>query len=85
MTGALQGYETENGGTGNNGNEDSESGKEESGNSGSENTGSITNNNHLNSGQPQTGDSTNIMMFVVLILLSGLTVVRMKKINNSLK
>ena len=76
---------SENGGSGDNGSEnggsgDNGSGSENGGNgdngNGSSNDGNITNNNHVNSEQPQTGDSTNIMMFVVLILLSGLTVVR---------
>ena len=42
---------------------------------GSSNDGNITNNNHVNSEQSWIGDSTDIMMFVVLILLRGLTVI----------
>ena len=67
-------YEAGNGGSGDNENGSENGGSGDNGN-GSSNDGNITNNNHVNSEQPQTGDSTNIMMFVVLILLRGLTVI----------
>lgn len=77
-------YETGNNGSGGSGN--GGSGNNGSGNSGSGNNGSVNsgsgNNGNVNAGQPQTGDSANIMLFVVLILLSGLAAARVGMRNN---